>query len=205
MVAQSTHFRDLQEPTEEEVIEAQQRFFDPPVGRGSYSNSGVPLENYLAVDRKNVRASVAATDKLVKVLQVGGVSADSDLSWLPPIPSLIALKLTKVSSALSSLAGIERYKRLQALSLVPASSLSLDSLVPLRPLEDLRLLVIGSIDVKDKSLAVLKELKKLELLVCAASCPRSEFESLAAALPNLKCSWFSVPAWELLRKLRREH
>lgn len=74
----------------------------------------------------------------------------------------------------------------------------LNSLAPLEGF-DLVALLLGNTKIGDTSLAPVQSMQNLRFLQASSSIPRSEYESLHRALPQLKCCWFHDEAWERLR------
>lgn len=75
------------------------------------------------------------------------------------------------------------------------SPYKVESLRPLAGLRSLRAFLGVSTKLLDKDLMPLADCPRLEFLSIACVAPRSEFERLKAAKPNLVCQWFDPAIW----------
>jgi len=76
------------------------------------------------------------------------------------------------------------------------------SLQPIAGLRGLQAFFGTSLRVADKDLMPLAACPKLEFIGIAATVPRSEFERLHAARPDIICSWFRSEPWDEMARLR---
>lgn len=120
----------------------------------------------------------------------------SDFSALLELPALRTLIITNAKR----MPGIEWLSDAHHLEVVGIegaidSPYKIGSLTPLAGLRSLRAFLGISILLADKRLMPLAECPKLEYLSIARCAPRSEFDALHAARPNLVCRWFDPEAW----------
>jgi hypothetical protein len=120
----------------------------------------------------------------------------SDFSALLELPSLRTLMITN-ARRMANIEWLRNAHQLEVIGIEGAmdSSYKIESLAPLAGLRSLRAFLGVSTRLADKRLTPLAECPKLEYLSIARCAPRSEFELLYAARPDIVCSWFDSNAW----------
>jgi hypothetical protein len=95
--------------------------------------------------------------------------------------------------AVTSLDPLKRLSKLQCLAVAGSmwTRMTVDSLAPLATLKELRFLHLTNLKARDESLEPLRQLTLLEELECANFYPMEQFARLRAALPHVRCMWFS--------------
>jgi hypothetical protein len=120
----------------------------------------------------------------------------SDFSGLLELPSLRTLLITN-PKRMPNIEWLSGAHHLEVIGIEGAidSPYKIESLAPLAGLRSLRAVLCLSTRLADKRLSPLAQCPQLEYLSIARCAPRSEFELLRAARPDLVCSWFDPRAW----------
>lgn len=120
----------------------------------------------------------------------------SDLSPLLELPRLETLLITNAKK-IPNIEWLRDAHHLQVIGIEGAidCDYTIDSLSPLAGLKSLRAFLGVSTRLADKSLVPLAACPKLEFLGIARFAPRSEFEQLQQARPDIYCRWFDPEAW----------
>jgi hypothetical protein len=121
----------------------------------------------------------------------------SDFSALLQLPSLRTLMITN-AKRMSNIEWLSGAHHLEVIGIEGAidAPYTIESLAPLAALRSLRAFLGVSTRLADKRLMPLAQCPKLEYLSIARCAPRSEFELLQEARPDIVCSWFDPNAWE---------
>ena len=120
----------------------------------------------------------------------------SDFSALLELPSLRTLIITNAKK-MPSIEWLAEAHHLQVIGIEGAidSPYRIESLAPLAGLRSLRALLCVSTRIADQCLSALAHCPELEYLEIARCVPRSDFELLKQAKPDLVCRWFDPEAW----------
>ena len=120
----------------------------------------------------------------------------ADLSALLQLPALRKLMITNARN-MPDIEWLRGAHHLEVIGIEGAidSPCKIDSLAPLAGLASLRAFLGVSSKLTDKRLMPLAECPKLEYLSIARCAPRSEFELLHEARPDIVCNWFDPKAW----------
>lgn len=120
----------------------------------------------------------------------------SDFSALLELPSLRTLLITNAKK-MPDIEWLDDAHFLEVLGIEGAidSDYKIESLAPLAGLMSLRAFLGVSTRLADKSLMPLAQCPELEFLSIARCAPRSEFEQLHQARPDIVCRWFDSKAW----------
>jgi hypothetical protein len=120
----------------------------------------------------------------------------SDLSPLLELPRLKTLLITNAKK-MPNIDWLRDAHHLEVIGIEGAIDCDyrIESLAPLAGLKSLRAFLGTSTRLAEKSLMPLAECPKLEFLGVARFAPRSEFEQLQQARPDIFCRWFDPKAW----------
>jgi hypothetical protein len=120
----------------------------------------------------------------------------SDFSALLDLPSLRTLLVTNAKN-MPNLDWLKEAHHLEVIGIQGAtnSDYRIESLKPLAGLGSLRAFLGASTRLADKCLMPLASCLKLEYLSIARCAPRSQFEQLHQARPDILCRWFDPKAW----------
>ncbi|WP_338502243.1 hypothetical protein V6R86_03775 [Sphingomonas kaistensis] len=120
----------------------------------------------------------------------------SDLSPLLELPRLKTLLITNAKK-MPNIEWLRGAHHLEVIGIEGAidCDYTIQSLAPLAGLRSLRAFLGVSTRLADKSLMPLAECPKLEFLAIARFAPRSAFEQLQQARPDIFCRWFDPKAW----------
>ena len=120
----------------------------------------------------------------------------SDFAALLELPSLRTLLITNAQK-MPNLDWLEDAHHLEVIGIEGAidKDFKIESLAPLAGLRSLRAFLGVSTRLSDKSLMPLARCSRLEFLDIARCVPRSEFERLHEARPDVVCRWFDPKAW----------
>lgn len=135
--------------------------------------------------------------KQLEHLSIDSPRKVSDFSVLLELPSLRTLMITN-AKRMPNLEWLSGAHHLEVLGIEGAidSPYKIESLAPLAGLRSLRAFLCVSTRLADKRLSPLAQCPQLEYLSIAKCAPRSEFELLREAKPDMVCSWFDPKAWE---------
>jgi hypothetical protein len=151
----------------------------------------------LFIDRVSA-VDLSQLDRLTKLraLSIENAQKINDLSWLPKLKSLRSLGLCDLES-LHDLSELANQVQLSSIAIDGGvlRPMRVTSLIPLSSLKNLQFISLVNCRVSDESLQPLCGLRKLKALHCARFFPRSQFQTLHASLPALRCDWFSSDAW----------
>lgn len=122
----------------------------------------------------------------------------SDFSALLELPSLKTLLITNAKKMLN-VEWLSGAHHLEVIGIEGAIDRDheIESLEPLAGLRSLRAFLAVSTQIADKRLTPLAQCPALEYVSIARCAPRSEFETLHHARPNLVCHWFDAEAWRM--------
>lgn len=134
--------------------------------------------------------------KRLEHLSIDSARKLSDFSALLEMPSLRTLMITNAKK-MPDIEWLSAADHLEVIGIEGAidSPYRIESLTPLAGLRSLRAFLGVSTRLADKSLMPLAQCPKLEYLSIAKCGPRSEFELLHGARPDIVCSWFDPKAW----------
>ncbi len=120
----------------------------------------------------------------------------SDFSALLELPSLQTLLITN-ARIMPDIEWLSEAHHLKVIGIEGAidSDYKIESLAPLAGLRSLRAFLGVSTRLADNSLTPLARRPKLEFLEIARCAPRSAFEQLHKARPDIVCRWFDPKAW----------
>ncbi|WP_301749823.1 hypothetical protein [uncultured Erythrobacter sp.] len=123
----------------------------------------------------------------------------SDFSPLLALPSLRTLLITN-AKRMTNVEWLSGAHHLEVIGIEGAidSEPEIESLEPLAGLRSLRAFFGVSTRLADKRLTPLAQCPALEYVSIARCAPRSEFDMLHHAQPNLVCHWFDAEAWGTL-------
>lgn len=147
--------------------------------------------------------SVTATDlrplTMLKSLRHLTMDSPRAITDFTPILELPALERLFIENAkhLSSLDWLRPLKgRLRALG-IEGSLWTKHRIPTLKPLEgfELEALFLTSTSLDDQDLSPIATMPRIKFLSTAINAPRSQFEALHRAKPELTCDWFDPQAW----------
>ncbi|MGC1495641.1 MAG: hypothetical protein WA790_07525 [Sulfitobacter sp.] len=126
----------------------------------------------------------------LRVLKIVNNSKVTDFSALIEISTLRGLYIENAKN-LNDFSFLSNAHHLVRLGLEGSMyrTCKLSSLEPLEGLRGLESLFMTSVSLKTKNLVGLAQCQNLMELHCARFAPRSEFQKLRAAMPNLSCNW----------------
>jgi len=120
----------------------------------------------------------------------------SDFSTLAELPNLRTLMITNAKK-MPDIEWLRGAHHLEVIGIEGAidNPYKIESLTPLAGLRTLRAFLGVSARLADRRLMPLAQCPKLQYLSISQCAPRSEFELLHKARPDMVCSWFDPKAW----------
>ncbi len=136
--------------------------------------------------------------KGLEYLSIDSPRKISDFSALLGLPSLKTLLITN-AKRMRDIEWLSGAHHLEVIGIEGAidSEYEIESLEPLAGLHSLRAFFGVSTRLTDKRLTPLAQCPALEYVSIARCAPRSEFEMLHHAQPNLVCRWFDAENWRM--------
>ena len=137
--------------------------------------------------------------KRLRHLAIDSPRKISDFRQLLKLPALTTLMLT-AAKLMTDIEWLRDAHHLEVIGVEGGmwSPQKIPSLKPLAGLRSLRAFLGTSIQLAEKELMPLAECPQLEFIGMAAAAPRSEFERLHAARPDIICTWFRPEPWQAI-------